>query len=392
MSLVTTIINGANPIATADSTANVTYLDVIGNKTDVANSTADQASVIGLIRYIIANLSDDTDVAALIGALNTAAHTGAVDNATTIMGYVKQLITDLRSQLADGGDASGSTLGSLYAILGNPATSLATQIAAIKTLTDNLPANTSTTLSGIESKVDAIDDYVDTEVAAIKAKTDLIGTVTNSGGTATLGAIIGDFANVTMISKFTSILDALYGTSGIATFPAASAAGNNVSLAEVIRYIQESQIGAITNSGGTATIGAVLGDFANTTLISKLTTLLATTGSNDSSGTYTYLNAGIEQTVVTITTTTRKVIQGIWLDLSNMTQNGTIKVYHKIDGTNYREVKGIGTTFTVATDADGIYLNLNMGITSDLKVTYTEGGDEGTDRAIPYSVIYAVVE
>ena len=41
----------------------------------------------------------------------------------------------------------------------------------------------------------------------------------------------------------TAIEDALYGTTGIAAFPAAAAAANNVSLAEVIRYIQASQIG-----------------------------------------------------------------------------------------------------------------------------------------------------
>ena len=51
-------------------------MDVIGNKSD-ASSVAATASQVALLRYIIANLSTDTDVAALIGALNTAEHAGA---------------------------------------------------------------------------------------------------------------------------------------------------------------------------------------------------------------------------------------------------------------------------------------------------------------------------
>ena len=68
------------------------------------------------------------------------------------------------------------------------------------------------------------------DVAALSAK---IGTPVNSGGTATIAAILGDPANVS-----------------IATYVA--------------------RIGTITNAGGTASVGAILGDFANTTLVSKL--------------------------------------------------------------------------------------------------------------------------
>lgn len=68
----------------------------------------------------------------------------------------------------------------------------------------------------------------------------------------------------------TAIEDALYGTTGIAAFPAAAAAANNVSLAEVIRYIQASQIGSLANTGGTATLAGILGDPANVSLASSL--------------------------------------------------------------------------------------------------------------------------
>jgi hypothetical protein len=118
--------------------------------------------------------------------------------------------------------------------------------------------------------------------------------------------------------------------------------------------------------------------------------IAAANTSGDSSGSFSYLDAGSEQDVIELATTTRKVVNGIWLDLVNMTQNGTIKVYYKIDGTNYRLFST--TEFTVATDADGVYININAGITNALKVTYTEGADETADRAIPYSIIYRTIE
>lgn len=112
--------------------------------------------------------------------------------------------------------------------------------------------------------------------------------------------------------------------------------------------------------------------------------------SSESKGTYTYTNSGGEQTIVTITTTARKLIDGIWLDLVNMTQSGTIKLYYKVDGTNYREVTSF--YFDPSTDSDCLFMNLSMGITDDLKVTYTEATDEGADRDIKFSVVFDVRE
>lgn len=51
-----------------------------------------------------------------------------------------------------------------------------TNVSAIKTKTDNLPANTTTEFSTINTKLDTIDDYIDTEIAAIKTATDRIPT------------------------------------------------------------------------------------------------------------------------------------------------------------------------------------------------------------------------
>lgn len=113
----------------------------------------------------------------------------------------------------------------------------------------------------------------------------------------------------------------------------------------------------------------------------------------DTSGTMSYLDAGGEQTVVEMTTSTHYLhFRGVWLDLTNMIKDGEIKVYYKVDGTNYREIKGAGDTFTVATDPDGIYLDLNIWNKYDFKVTYTEAADEGAARDIEYSIIYTAVK
>lgn len=87
-------------LALLNSALNENFIDVIGNKSDAA-ATGDTTSIIAKLKYIIANLTSDADVAALIGALNTVAHAGATDDVTTVMGYIKQLVTALIAVKAD---------------------------------------------------------------------------------------------------------------------------------------------------------------------------------------------------------------------------------------------------------------------------------------------------
>ena len=101
----------------------------------------------------------------------------------------------------------------------------------------------------------------------------------------------------------------------------------------------------------------------------------------DYTGTLTYLDAGGKQTIKEITNTTRKLVKGIFVDCNVLTQNGTIGFEVKVDGTNYRNVAN--KAFTVATD-DSVWFEVNCGVTEDFKFTYTEGADEGADRALPY--------
>lgn len=113
-------------------------------------------------------------------------------------------------------------------------------------------------------------------------------------------------------------------------------------------------------------------------------------GSGEDKGTFSYLDAGGEQTVIELVITDRKIIQGAWLDMVNLTQDGTVKCYYKVDGANYREVSS--EAFTVATDSDGWYIDLNMGVSDDFKITYTEGADEGAARNIPYAIVWQEIQ
>jgi len=67
-----------------------------------------------------------------------------------------------------------------------------------------------------------------------------------------------------------TIYAGLGGAAGLPTYPAAAPAGNDVSVAEVVRYIQETQLGTIANTGGTATLGGVLGDVLNVSVATRL--------------------------------------------------------------------------------------------------------------------------
>lgn len=105
------------------------------------------------------------------------------------------------------------------------------------------------------------------------------------GGTATtvlanIGSVVGgtyggntyggSATNADNTSTESELMDALYGTGGIASWPAAAAPANAVSIAEAVRYIVETQLGTLVNTGGTATVGGILGDFANDSLVARL--------------------------------------------------------------------------------------------------------------------------
>ena len=94
-----------------------------------------------------------------------------------------------------------------------------------------------------------------------------------------------------------------------------------------------------------------------------------------------------ETTLKEITTSTRIKIESIWLDLTLLvTADATIKLYHKIDGTNYRVFE---TDAWALTDDDGVLIT-GFTINNDFKITIT--GGEAAGVSIPYNIIYQVME
>jgi hypothetical protein len=167
-----------------------------------------------------------------------------------------------------------------------------------------LPTNKIMGSSGVTDKDDEID--------AIKVMTDKIGTIVNTGGTATIGAILGDFANSALVTRVAAVksdtaaikaitdlltlaainteVDTALNTA-IPGSPTADSVNERVKATDdklPTNYIMGSavltakddeidaiktmtdKIGTVTNTGGTATIGAILGDFANSALVTRI--------------------------------------------------------------------------------------------------------------------------
>ena len=141
--------------------------------------------------------------------------------------------------------------------------------------------------------------------------------------TGTCYVYIGTAADVT--DPVADVENALYGTAGIAAFPAAAAAANNVSLAEVLRYIQETQIGALTNTGGTASLTAILGNVSNSSVATRLTTLAAQTsgGRQIARRSYSFaVDAGAQGSLVMFTVSGTVLVEVFGVCQTSLTTGG----------------------------------------------------------------------
>ena len=90
-----------------------------------------------------------------------------------------------------------------------------------------------------------------------------------------------------------------------------------------------------------------------------------------------------EQTVFTNAPGAVRRVGSIWLDLVNVTQNTTIRVYHQIDAVNYRQFAAYAW---VVADADGVLID---GFTSyrSFRVTAQCGGGGAGAVDIPWAVV-----
>jgi hypothetical protein len=109
-------------------------------------------------------------------------------------------------------------------------------------------------------------------------------------------------------------------------------------------------------------------------------------------GTFVYdETSAAEQILVSINVTARAVVGALWLDMTNVTQNTDIAIYHQIDGANYRLVGDICNALEfpytwMGGENPGVLIR---GFTAyrDLRVTLTCGGG-GVGNV---NVLYAIV-
>jgi len=162
-------------------------------------------------------------------------------------------------------------------------------------------------------------------------------------------------------------------------------------------YIEQMAIGNLTVSGGTVylkqvtlntslTYGAnilIIQDYQGQMTFYRNNLKLREIGDCPivTSGTFAFPNGTTEQTIIELTPSVVTYMYNFWLDLNALTQNCTIKVYSKIDGTNYREIEPM--TLSNIDYSLGLVLKEQM-ISTAWKITIQSTVAEGASRNIPY--------
>jgi hypothetical protein len=210
------VVDGLLDVPTTDLATNATINQVVGNKDDTVGGT----SIVALAKQIIAAL------VIIDGLLDVPTQDLATD-------------ATINQVVGKKSDTVGGT--SIVALIKQALAAL----VVVDGFHDVTGAADSAANSQIRDVVGRKDDTVagDSIIALAKqiiADTGVIGTIVNAGGTATLGALLGDFANSSLVTRLGNLQ------------------------AEV------DKIGTVANTGGTATLGGVLGDLYNIDIATRL--------------------------------------------------------------------------------------------------------------------------
>jgi len=276
-----------------------------------------------------------------------------------------------------------------HILTGLPAVSEVGAMDAAATSDDMSDITTTSVMAKLRLILNRLSSNAFTATIQGSARTELdtmlaqLATYIASGGAALSSTVNpGGSARDNLEQVLEDIADMLAGATGIVTFPAGAAAGDGVSLAEVIRYIQETVLGyegatALADKL-TATRAGYLDNINNADLADIIRDVAETTGTFSFDET-----SALEQTVFTLTITARAKVGGIWLDLTNVTQDLTIRVKHQIDGANYRTFQ---TSSWATTDDDGVLIE---GFTAyrNVQVSLQCGGGGAGSVNIPYAVV-----
>ncbi|KKM96139.1 hypothetical protein LCGC14_1181170 [marine sediment metagenome] len=333
----------------------------LANKLTAARAALlDEITAARLAELDPANLPADIDT--LLTRLS-AARAGYLDELdfdlqgtlAVIAGYID---AEVAAILGDVGDASTSTLGSLYAILGNPAQSFLTMIGyeGATALANKLTAARAALLDQITAA-----RMAELDPANIPADIDTLLTRLS----AARAALLDEITAVRLAELDAANLPADIDT--LLTRLSATRAG----------YLDELDFDL---QGLLTAIAAYLD--------TEIAAILGLVDSAESVGPYSYLDAGGEQTVVEDTATTRR---RIFVEFSNrnMTQTGKFIIYRKTDGTNYDIWATVPCTLGAGDDRAW---DAELTTPQHWKLTYTEDVDETAARDIPWNVITQVIE
>ena len=258
------IVSGPISVApTADSTANMTVAHVVGRKTDaviadtVEGAAATTQSNNAMLKSVLQRLGADS-------GNNSAATTLVAVNADGSVLERLEYVQD--AELVGGVDAVTNV--QMSDVVGNKTD------AAIADTIEGAAATTQSLIADLKAVLQRIGADSANNTAAttlVTANRDgsllernefLMDTLSGTAGIATFpaGVAAADTVSMAEVLRFvqenvvvgtgtvlpanTSLFGILAGASGVTTFPAAAVAADGVSLAEVLRYVQETGVGA----------------------------------------------------------------------------------------------------------------------------------------------------
>lgn len=177
-------------------------------------------------------------------------------------------------------------------------------------------------------------------------------------------------------------------TNIVASTPASEATGRIYS-AETFDAVSGWAVGdlaLVTFSGGSIKVSGVTTVLPNKYFWTRIVT--EALQSSELTGSYNLPDDTAENTAIEITTTNRRRLDSIWLDFNTLVEDVTIKVYHKIDGSTYRQYDEFSWD---TTEEDGVLIR-DVTINNDWKLTITSTVAQGAVMSIPYNVIYSPME
>jgi len=176
--------------------------NVFASTNVVANA---DGSIIERIEYIQSLI--DTEVAAILAAVDTevaAIKTETDKIAATITKIDGEVVKTAAIQTDVGDPSTRTNFKSLEAMIGIVDAANSCLDDLIRTGYDSSAIGNDEDgsimerLEGLKDRLIIIAGYLDTEIAAIQAETDQIGTIVNTGGTATISGILGDVKNISV--------------------------------------------------------------------------------------------------------------------------------------------------------------------------------------------------